>query len=76
MYRSRRESRWKGALVWGTKDSGTIHLEGEAKANFISKGDKERDSEGELLSLKKARRDSELRTGELKQSQWLRSCPL
>lgn len=64
LYGSRRESRWSGALAWEHGDprhSGTAHVGvGEAKAKFICKGNEERDSEGELLFHKKARRESEL----------------
>lgn len=43
-----------------TRHSGTAHVGGEAKAKVISKGSEERDSEGELLFHKEARRESEL----------------
>lgn len=44
-----------------TRHSGTAHVGGgEAKAKVISKGNEERDSEGELLFHKEARRESEL----------------
>lgn len=45
-----------------TRHSGTAHVcvWGGAKAKVISKGNEERDSEGELLFHKETRRESEL----------------
>lgn len=63
LYRSRRESRRKGALVWehgGTPGILEQHMWRGAKAKVISKGNEERDSERELLFHKEARRESEL----------------
>lgn len=47
--------------TWGTPGILEQHMwGGEAKAKVISKGNEERDSEGELLFHKETRRESEL----------------